>query len=445
MKVKNRMARILGVMLCVVMLFGLCSVGVAAISAIDKVYVTGIDAPIPGQAPDYNGVLPVGANYVFDNYYEDDDTKNGITWQDATTGEFLDPDTAVFAEGHQDTVYATLTPKAGYCFLLGADGFEGYLNGNLSMEGGSAGNVCNVVYTFPVEAVDKVAIYELETPAAGMVPDMRAVVSDHRYDLRHMEWYDVTDDAPEMVMPGTLFQAGHTYQVIFELIATDGYRFAVDASEQRTAVTATVNGANGQVQAGDDAKTTIYVIKEYAIARGGNPFDDVKSADYYYDPVLWAVEKGITNGMAPTTFAPDNDCTRGQIVTFLWRAYGCPAPSEKVNPFTDVKSTDYYYDAVLWAVGEGITTGMTATTFGPDLTCTRAQAVTFLWRAEGEPDVGNLLLPFLDIPAGAYYINAVIWAVFEEITNGTGPSTFSPDKNCTRGQIVTFLWRCMEA
>ena len=370
--------------------------------------------------------------------------KNGIMWEDITIGETLDPDTAVFAEGHQYTVYVCLTPKAGYSFLLGGDGFEGYLNGNLSVEGGSAGDVCNVVYTFPVEPVYKVAIYGLETPVAGGAPDLRATVSDHRYDLLGVEWYDVTGDSLEAVMPGTLFKEGHTYQVILEIAAIEDYRFSVDAGGERTGVFATVNGTSATVQAGDDAERTIFVVKEYTLALGGNPFDDVKAADYFFDPVLWAVEKGITNGMSPSAFGPDLDCTRGQIVTFLWRAYGCPAPAVKENPFTDVYSTDYYCDAVLWAVGEGITTGMTPTAFGPNETCTRAQAVTFLWRSQGSPISDMLEVPFVDLEHGGYYVEAVLWAVRNGITNGISETQFAPGLNCTRGQIVTFLWRCME-
>ena len=173
-----------------------------------------------------------------------------------------------------------------------------------------------------------------------------------------------------------------------------------------------------------------------------NPFTDVPAEQYYYAPVLWAVENGITTGMSETSFAPDATCTRGQIVTFLWRANGSPEPKSSTNPFSDVTESDYYYKAVLWAVEKGITTGTSATTFSPDSGCTRGQVATFLWRAQGQPAPGGSNI-FTDIASGAYYYDAVLWAVENGITNGMGNGTFAPEATCTRGQIVTFLYRAM--
>ena len=174
----------------------------------------------------------------------------------------------------------------------------------------------------------------------------------------------------------------------------------------------------------------------------GNPFADVSADAYYYDAVLWAVEEGITTGMSATAFAPDGTCTRGQIVTFLWRANGSPDPTSDRNPFQDVTAADYYYKAVLWAVEQGITTGMSETTFAPDASCTRGQVATFLHRSQGKAasDGENT---FSDIASGAYYYDAVLWAVENNITNGMGNGTFAPDAPCTRGQIVTFLFRTL--
>ena len=174
-----------------------------------------------------------------------------------------------------------------------------------------------------------------------------------------------------------------------------------------------------------------------------NPFVDVKEVDYFFVPVLWAVQKGITNGISATEFGPNNNCTRGQIVTFLWRACGSPEPTKTDNPFTDVKSADYYYKAVLWAVESGITNGMSTTTFEPNATCTRGQVATFLWRSQGKPAPESDNNPFNDVRNGEYYYDAVLWAVENNITNGTGVDTFSPDASCTRGQIVTFLYRAL--
>ena len=170
-------------------------------------------------------------------------------------------------------------------------------------------------------------------------------------------------------------------------------------------------------------------------------FTDVSKTDYFYDAVLWAVENGITTGTSRTRFSPYATCTRAQAVTFLWRSSGSPAPKNSRMPFTDVSPSAYYYDAVLWALEEGITTGTSSTTFSPDATCSRAQIVAFLWRSEKSLAVGTAN-PFADVKSTAYYADAVLWAVKEDITKGTTNTTFSPDADCTRAQIVTFLWRC---
>lgn len=169
-------------------------------------------------------------------------------------------------------------------------------------------------------------------------------------------------------------------------------------------------------------------------------FTDVKNDAYYADAVKWAVDRGITNGQTTTLFGAEASCTRAQIVTFLWRAAGSPVPQTTKNPFTDLSEDAYYYQAVLWAVEQGITVGTTETTFDPDQTCTRGEAVTFLHRNAGEPVVaGNH--GFQDVNGSDYYDNAVQWAKEKSITSGTTETTFSPNARCTRGQIVTFLYR----
>lgn len=187
------------------------------------------------------------------------------------------------------------------------------------------------------------------------------------------------------------------------------------------------------------ANTTVYA-KWTQSGTAQNPFVDVKEGAYYYDAVLWAVEQKITSGTSATTFSPDASCTRAQMVTFLWRAAGSPKIENGKNPFTDVKADAYYYDAVLWAVEKGVTSGTSATTFSPDATVTRGQTVTFLYRNAGSPEVSGTM-PFTDVEADAYYAKAVQWAVQQKITTGTSETTFSPMSDCTRGQIVTFLYR----
>ena len=172
-------------------------------------------------------------------------------------------------------------------------------------------------------------------------------------------------------------------------------------------------------------------------------FVDVATGSYYEDAVDWAVENGITKGTDDTHFSPDGICTRAQAVTFLWRAAGSPKPETRAMPFTDVPVGSYYYDAVLWAVENGITKGTSDTTFSPNMTCSRAQIVAFLWRSEKSPAAGTAN-PFADVKSDAYYADAVLWAVKENITKGTTSTTFSPNAGCTRAQIVTFLYRAYQ-
>ena len=174
-----------------------------------------------------------------------------------------------------------------------------------------------------------------------------------------------------------------------------------------------------------------------------SPYRDVSKDSYYYDAVQWASDKGITNGVSDGVFAPDWVCTRGQIVTFLWRSVGSPAPKTAEMPFADVAEDAYYAQAVLWAVENGITKGTSETTFSPDQTCTRAHAVAFLYRLAGSPAVTGS--SFQDVTADAYYNAAIAWAVQQGITKGTSETTFSPDEACTRAQIVTFLYRMDQA
>ena len=173
------------------------------------------------------------------------------------------------------------------------------------------------------------------------------------------------------------------------------------------------------------------------------PFTDVSSADWYADPVLWAVDKGITSGISPTEFGPNNPCTRAQVVTFLWAAEGKPEPASYNNPFTDVANNAWYVKPVLWAVEKGITGGTSPNTFSPDAECTRGQIVTFLYAAAGKPQVSGSSV-FTDVSNGDWFATPVIWAKENDITGGTGPDTFGPLNVCTRGQVVTFLYKAYD-
>ena len=174
------------------------------------------------------------------------------------------------------------------------------------------------------------------------------------------------------------------------------------------------------------------------------PFTDVAEGAYYADAVAWAIQNKVTSGVSATTFAPNASCTRGQMVTFLWKAAGSPEPKSLTTAFTDVKSGAYYEKAVAWAVENKVTTGTSATTFSPDATVTRGQSVTFLWKANNSPAAASASA-FTDVAASAYYASAVNWAVEKGVTSGMSATTFSPNSNCTRAQIVTFLYRAASA
>ena len=175
-------------------------------------------------------------------------------------------------------------------------------------------------------------------------------------------------------------------------------------------------------------------------------FDDVRDeAKFYFDPIYWAYKHNpqISKGTSETTFTPNENCTRGQVVTFLWRAVGEPEPKSMASHFSDLKSDAFYEKAVAWAVEQGITKGTSDSSFSPDATCTRGQIVTFLYRANGSPKQSQKDNPFKDVAEGQYFTNAVLWAVENGVTKGKTADEFRPDATCTRGEVVTFLYRAM--
>ena len=180
---------------------------------------------------------------------------------------------------------------------------------------------------------------------------------------------------------------------------------------------------------------------QYCDATRVNPFADVPEGSFYINPVLWAVENEITNGTSADSFNANGQCQRAQVVTFLWRAFGCPEPTSSVNPFVDVKESDFFYKPVLWAVENGITNGIDSTHFGSFAFCNRAQVVTFLWRASGSPRPTTSKNPFTDVVKGSFFYDPVLWAVENGITNGIDATTFGVDGICNRAQVVTFLYR----
>ncbi|MBP3588487.1 MAG: S-layer homology domain-containing protein, partial [Clostridia bacterium] len=324
----------------------------------------------------------------------------------------------LYAEGSTVTIKAD--SKSGYTF----SGWE-IVAGTVTLADASK---AETTFVMPAEAVELTATYRKNSSGGG--GGGSTTYSINIEDAKHGE---VTADSKTFAKGETVTltvapDKGYTLETLtvtdkngkeIELTKKDGkYTFTMPAG--KVTVKATFMEDNSML----------------------NFFVDVPVDAYYYEAVLWAAENGITGGTSATTFSPDMTCTRAQAVTFLWRAAGSTAPKTEVMPFADVDADDYYYDAVLWAVENGITAGTSDTTFSPDMTCSRAQIMTFLWRAQQDPtsDAEN---PFADVAADAYYSDAVVWAVENGITSGTSATTFSPNNNCTRAQIVTFLFRCL--
>ena len=227
--------------------------------------------------------------------------------------------------------------------------------------------------------------------------------------------------------------------VIVTVTPEDGYRLdrLTAAGENGSAIALTAAGSGTYTFVMPASNVT--VSASFTDETADSAFDDVPDGSYYSDAVKWAAENGITGGVGGGLFGPDRLCNRAQIVTFLWRAAGSPEP-QNTGSFTDVPADAYYAKAVAWAVEQSITSGTGDGRFSPDAVCTRAQAVTFLWRSLGRPVV-NYAMRFTDVPAETYYTEAVRWAVSTGVTNGTGTDVFSPESSCTRAQIVTFLYR----
>ena len=303
------------------------------------------------------------------------------------------------------------------------------------------------------------------TPKDDVVPNKVVLFVDDN----EMDTMEFTLDAAEWkALPGTAFPYSGsigggvtTYSITVKSAKNGDVTASHKTASKGTAVTLTVDPDKGYVLDtltvldGKDKEIKLtekngkytftmpaskVTVEAMFKAAGNNPFTDVPAGSYYEDAVIWAVEKGITNGVSSNMFAPNDPCTRAQIVTFLWRAAGSPAP-KSMSSFTDVPADAFYAKAVAWAVENGITSGTGEGKFSPDATCTRAQSVTFLYRASGSPAVsGNSA--FTDVAADAYYAAAVKWAEKNGITGGIGGGLFGSDNDCTRSQIVTFLWRC---
>lgn len=284
-------------------------------------------------------------------------------------------------------------------------------------------------------------------------------------DCESFFWRTAESDA-FTAYPGTAYSFDKTDSYV-EIVASFSYTVTLNANGGRVEPSSVTTDEDGKLTESLPVPTRDGYIFDgwYTEAEGGtaitadtvfngnatiyahwtaNPFSDVPEDAYYYDAVMWAVRNGITDGTSDTTFSPDAFCTRAQAVTFLWRSAGSPAPKSGMMPFGDVPEDTYYYDAVLWAAEQGITAGISDTVFSPDAICSRAQAITFLWRAAGAPVPKNGTMPFTDVTKDSYFYDAVLWAVENGITYGMTESTFGSDEICTRAQDITFLYRSVE-
>ena len=289
--------------------------------------------------------------------------------------------------------------------------------------------IANNKFTMPDEAVEIMAIFEKNSSTGG---GGGGGVTTYPITVKSAKNGDVTASHKSAAKGTTVTLTVDPDKgyVLDALTVLDGKDKEIKLTEKNGKFTFTMPAS----------KVTVAAMFK---AAGNNPFIDVPAGSYYEDAVIWAVDKGITSGTSAVTFDPNGNCTRAQAVTFLWRAAGSPAPKTKVMSFTDVPSGSYYETAVLWAMEQGITKGTSDTAFSPNASCTRAQIVTFLWRANGSPAVsGNSA--FTDVAADAYYAAAVTWAEKNGVTGGIGGGLFGSGNNCTRAQIVTFIYRSVK-
>ena len=417
-------------------------------SEINTIRVDDISQPVPGQLPDLEAEVSTNQSDAIESVL--------VQWYREGGEQPLGPEEVFLAD---ENYFCTLTVHLNWGYLprYESSGSGLRYTGSVSWADYNEAEGCSIV----MEEAETAVLYlkspifclnadvtDLEMPYHGLRFDSDVTLLQDDISLLKVAWYD--NAAETWIQPGETAKAGETYR--YEIVlqpspkkgtgcfsGTDGV-FAGEAS---------INGlpldsASARIVQSSENVDGLTVEKGSLILSGEYTtfaFEDVRGKDWFADAVYWAARTNVTNGTDSTHFSPLRVCTRGEIVTFLWRYFGSPAPETTENPFVDVKADQYYTDAVLWAVEKGITNGVDSTHFKPNNTCTRAEAATFLWRACGKPDPINDVNPFTDVRPGKYYTTAVLWAVEQGITNGTGANTFSPSKTCTRAEIVTFLYR----
>ena len=437
------------------------------LNTVSKVEVEGISAPKAGEVPSYIAIArgDMDLKDVNDTYFND-----GIAWYDKTAGKYLPKRTGVFEAGHEYLVELYLVPEDGAVFDGNA---KATVNGKKANIVTASKSEFYITYGFEalgeeivaVPAVlDEAAVAEITAPKAGESPDYTAklegagyVLSDDKdRDTKNgITWKNETTGKPMLVGIDT-FEAGNVYSVTVGVSPTDEFVFQTD-SDSEPDIDGYINGKKADASGRSEYEVYLTLKFEMLPAAEEVPvvpevpevpvvpetpkkqsnFTDVKPGAYYETPVQWAVENGITSGTSATEFSPNMTCSQAHILTFLWRSVGKPA-TEMASPYSNpnVNEGKYYYTPFVWAWEKGMVSNVK---HDPNAPCSRADVVTYLWKLEGKPDAPKS--SFADVSANADYAKAVDWAVANGITSGTSKTTFSPADTCTRGQIVSFLYR----
>ena len=406
-------------------------------------YSTGAGKPLQFEAADFNeACLRSNGASLSRLSFELPASSRGGLYYDYTSssgGSRVSSSTSYYRSGAPQLSKVTFVPKSGYTGTVSIP-FSGYdvdgsrFTGSVRISVGTSGDGIVKYHTVSGGSVHFNAA-DFNTACREITGDSLSYVRFTPPASRSGTLYDQYSGSqgPAVTSATNYYRSGSSRLL-------DGVSFlAVPGYTGMVSINYTGRSSGGATFSGV-VEIQVYAAGGPPTIDGYLPFRDISSSAYYFDAVKWAVNTGITSGTTATTFSPDAACTRAQMVTFLWRAAGSPAPRSSVNPFRDINSGAYYYQAVLWAVEQGITSGTSSTTFSPDAIITRGQTVMFLYRNADSPASGTGSA-FDDVKIGDYYSPAVRWAVANGITSGTSATTFSPSASCTRAQIVTFLYR----
>lgn len=450
----RKLIRVCALLLTLCMVLALLPVNAFAATKIAAVTVLDLDAPALNAVPDDTvAISSTPANGI---------SVAEVTWfiYDKTTGDSeMVPDGYTFGVG--DEVYARvlLWAEEGYTFGEKDTTYTGAINMiNLDQEYGGVILESNLLCLFTVdfavitetdgEQITAITVSDLDAPVVGEKPDFAATVTTQPADAvaaSEVLWviYDEATDGALSLGAEHTFAEGELVAALLHVEPKEGYSFGTPLETYAGTVTTPYGEEKVLHEVEADGSMYIYIGEWTLEAESVVEFVDVPEGEWYTDAVRWAVKNGVTTGVDETHFAPDEGCTRAQAVTFLWRAAGKPEPTVTECAFEDVDVTQYYYKAVLWAVENGITNGTDATHFEPDTVCTRAHIVTFLYRTL-KGTVGEAATnPFEDVPVGEWYTDAVLWAAENGVTTGTDATHFEPESTCIRSQIVTFIYRAM--